>query len=871
MFRTVRANLPIAAAVALAGFLVAFSSASAVAFTDAAGSAAFKDQVALITPLGAGLEVMRRGKDFDAEPSSVLERHRVRTAAIMRAAESPLLGSVVSTLASSPVEAVRGAKTMEIVLMARTGATRHVRRLAGRGDGIWLADSAASYLGVAPGDLIAIRGGFAHEVRAPRPVRVGAVYRALWRDEANDYWSNFAREIYPPRNGDPVLPPTFAFLPAEQLVPLDIAIGGGHDFDERWEVPLRPAAMTLARARSLDEGFGRFGEELLTPGSGLWTIFRCNEGLPRVQCETTTSLRAAVELADSNAKAVAGSSLLLGGVGAAVALAVAAAAGFFLVARRRGEMRYRFTQGERTSVFALRTALESLPALLPGGIVGLVAVLAVVRGFEPHASFDGSSLRSTAGIAGAALLLAGALIVCAACVAFVRQFRLPRRGRSFGRLPWELVPAVAGILMLLTLRASQPGHDQTSIAAFAMPLLLLAGFSGVLLRLAGLVVARARPRALAISLAVRRMSSGSSLAALLTVIVAVSSGVLFYGLAIRESLAEGTRTKALVAVGGDVQGVIGADTRLPPLPFPATKVTVAYGGIALGSATGEQADLMLVEPRRLADVIYWNESWGASPQQLLRRLARPTGAGLAVVVSGSSAGKPLAAGWISVHRVPLDVVGRVRAFPSMSTDRPLLIASADAFDRLGAAAVLSATGFTYVWARGDERRVERVLSGRRVGADYLLTRHDMLRAREVVAAERSYGFLVLLGAASGALALVGLLLYLYARQRSQTLGSALLRRMGLRPAAELASLAFEVAAILALAALIGAIVALAAARAAIGSLDPLPQYPPAPDSAIPWRALAVTPVVITVVAVLAAALVQRGSRRANVAEELRAG
>jgi putative ABC transport system permease protein len=871
--RALHANRPLVAAFVLAGLLVAFSSVSSVAFTSAAGSAAFKDQVATMTPLGAGLQLTRGGREFDPKATSVLAGHRARTAAISRAlADSSSLGPVISTLSTSTVEAASGAKSMEIVLMARTGATSHVRHLAGSGDGIWLADSVASYLGVRPGDVIAIHGGLADAPNPPRRVRVGAIYRALWRSEANDYWADFSHEIYAPRKGDPVLPPTFAFLPAEQLVPLDIAIGGD-SFDERWEVPVRPGAMTLDRARSLANGFSRIQEEIATPGSALSATFGCNGGLPgSVRCGTTSSLRAAVRLADRNSSAVAGSSALLGTVGTVVALAVAAAGGFFLVARRRGEMRYRFTRGESTSVFALRTGLESLPFILLGGIVGFVAVIATVRAFEPHASFDASSLRRAAGVAAAALLLAGALLVSAACVAFVRQFRLPRHGRSFWRrIPWELVPAVAGIALLLTLHGSRSGHHETSIAAFAMPLLLVAGLGGVFLRLARLVVARARPRALPLSLAVRRVSSGASLAALLTVIVAVASGVLFYGLAVRESLAEGTRAKALVAIGGDVQGTIGSESRLPPLPFPATKVTVAYGATTLGTATGDPADLMLVEPGRLANVIHWNKAWGASPRQLLPRLEQSTGAGMAVIVAGKSADKPLEAAWISGAHVPLRVVGRVRAFPSMSTDRPLLITSAHAFNRRGSAAAdTSTTGFTYVWARGDERQVKRALGAPLVGADYLVSRDDILSAREVVAAGRSYGFLVFLGAASGALALVGLLLYLYARQRSQTLASALLRRMGLRPAAELASLAFEVAAILALATLIGAIVAVAMVRVVIESLDPLPQYPPAPDPATPWLALAATPVLVAVVAVLAAALAQYGSRRANVVEELRA-
>jgi putative ABC transport system permease protein len=874
MRRALRANRPLVAAFVVAGLLVAFSSASAVVFTAAAGSAAFKDQVASMTPLGAGLEVMRRGSGHEPKQTSVLARHRARTAAVARSlGESSSAGSVVSTLSSSTVEAARGAKSIDIVLMARTGATRHVRRLAGGGDGIWLADSVASYLGVVPGDVIAIHGGFADAPRPPRRIRVGAIYRALWKGEANDYWSNFSHEIYPPRRGDPDMLPTFAFLPAEQLVPLHEAIGG-HTFDERWEVPVRPGSMTLGRARSLADRFGRIGEELASPRSGLSNTLGCNLGpFSGVSCSTTSSLRAAVGLADRNASAVAGSSALLGSIGTAVALAVAAAGGFFLVARRRGEMRYRFTRGEPTSVFALRTGLESLPAIGVGGIAGFVAVIAVVRAFEPHASFDAASLRRAAAVAAGALLLAGALLVAAACVAFVRQFRLPRQSRSrWQRAPWELVPAAAGISLLLTLHASRAGDSRPGIAAYAMPLLVVAGFGGALLRFARLVVARARPGSLPLFLAVRRMSSGSSLAGLLTVVVAVASGVLFYGLGVRESLAQGTHAKAMVAIGGDVQGTISVDSTLPPLPFPATKVTVAYGGIALGSATGDQADLLLVQPAQLAHVIHWNQAWGASPRQLLPRLARSSGAPLAVIVAGGGAGKQPGAAWIAGERVPLRVVGRVRAFPSMSTDRPLLIASADAFAHLGAAAAeISSTAFGYVWARGDERQVERVLGGPPIGADYLLTRHDILGDREVVAASRSYGFLVLLGGASGALALLGLLLYLYARQRSQTLASALLRRMGLRPAAELGSLVFEVAAILALAALIGASVALATLRVVVGSLDPLPQYPPTPDPATPWLALAGAPVLVIVVALLAAGLAQRGSRRANVVEELRAG
>jgi hypothetical protein len=136
-------------------------------------------------------------------------------------------------------------------------------------------------------------------------------------------------------------------------------------------------------------------------------------------------------------------------------------------------------------------------------------------------------------------------------------------------------------------------------------------------------------------------------------------------------------------------------------------------------------------------------------------------------------------------------------------------------------------------------------------------------------ATRTFSFLRALGAAVGALALVGLLLHLYARQRSQTIASAFVRRMGLAPRSELLALWVELAALLLVAAALAAAVAVASARPVVRHTDPIPQYRPAPLVSVPWRWIAATAGGVVAFALAGAAGASALARRADVGEELR--
>jgi hypothetical protein len=855
---------PLLVGAAVAALLVAFAASSALLFTSAAGSAAFADTIRQVSPLGAGVHVTRTSF-VRYESAAYLRAHDERGRRVVAEVGGPGVGALRDAVMSDPVSLAAGARTMDVRFVARTGARAHVQKLRGDGDGVWIADTVAAQLRLEPGDTV---DAIAPEVTERRvPLRIGAVYRALWKDVANDDWVNFSKVIYP-RGVDPDAPPTFVLTSRQQVVRVARALNAT-ELTELWEAPVEVDGMTLDRGRSLAHRFERFQTTLARPGSPLFFAFGCDTGeaFRHAACDASSSLTAAVHLADQSADAVSAPSRLLGGIGLAIALGVAAAVGVFLVARRRAEVRHRFARGESAAVFAARTTLETLPVLLLGGAVGFGLTLGLVHVVEPSAVLDGRALGTAAAGAAIALLAGQLLLVGAASASFRRQFETePARGLGRLRLvPWEVVALGAGIYLLATLDGGSGGHP--SLPVFAVPLLLLAGVTGLVLRVARRALRHASGGGLATYLAVRRAAAGPALLVALTILCAVALGALFYGRALSASLDHGTRAKAHAAIGGDVQGSVDSGATVPKLAFPVTVVQVAYGGAAVGGPSGDQVDLMEVDPPTLRGAIHWDSGWGAEPD--FAQLAEVRDGRLPVILVRHA--DPLDAIWLSGVRVPVRVVGHARAFPGMSTDAPLVVAARSAIVATAGGGTYDPLegGLAFVWARGPTRQVERALSASLLRPEYFVSFDDVLGNRDVEAARRTYSFLTGLGVAVASLALVGVALYLYARQRGQAVASALARRMGLARRVEVVSLWLELTVVLLVAAALAAVVGLAAAAPVVRRTDPLPKYAPAPSFVVPWSVVAATVVALVVVALVAAVATSLLARRTNVAEELR--
>jgi putative ABC transport system permease protein len=223
--------------------------------------------------------------------------------------------------------------------------------------------------------------------------------------------------------------------------------------------------------------------------------------------------------------------------------------------------------------------------------------------------------------------------------------------------------------------------------------------------------------------------------------------------------------------------------------------------------------------------------------------------------------EPVRAVWLDGERHAVREVGRADAFPGMAAGRPLVVTRAGLVD--------PGSSIGLVWGRGDPATVRRSLAGPAVHAEFVATAQDVIESREVRLARQTFSFLRVLAIACGVLALLGLLLYVSARQRSQAIGTAFARRMGLTRSAEVGALALELTALVASAAVAGAAIALAAAAPVVNRIDPLPDLPPATLLAIPWSVLAVAAAIVVAVCCLAAVASAALAARTDVMTALR--
>jgi hypothetical protein len=889
------------AALALAGLLITLAASSGPFVTTAAASSALKDRLSALSPLATGLEI-----SGIAEARETIRNDDRRRAEVVQLQHRLGLRQPVFTLESSTpmiVNSDRG--SAPVLLMARSGALDHVTR--GRsvpGNGVWVADLTADTLGLKPGGTLHIEFGNAVASRRVN-LRIKGVYRALDGTEPSAYWANFLTEILP-RGVDPPPPSRYVLLSREQMLALAHRLdtssvvhyqgqtfrpGNGFALSTFAELAVDPRGLTLAHAKWLESRFAAVRQGL--HGSALGKAFGCRGIRPTYDastgtwsstCKTSSSLSSAVQLADTSAASISPGVSLLSGAGAAIALSVAAAAGFFLVRRRRAETALLFARGESRVAFGARTALEVLPALLVGGAVGFAIALGLTGAFAPSGSIDGGTIGAAAGHGGIALALGLVLAVAVACAVFTRQFdsgREPPRWLRF--VPWELPLLAVSLWLLVDVHSggglatdSTTGATHPTLAVFLFPLLLAAAVAGLLARGLRVILRRstrgAGPRSIPLFLVTRRLAAARGTLVVLAVVSAAAFAAYYYAEAVAGSLTRSVDEKAYIAYGGDVQGVVSDTAEVPHrFPFPAARVDYANQVATLNSPSGDYADVLAVDAGSLGNVIHWYGAWGADPRRSLDTLTDAAHGSLPVLVAGTAT-RHLAAVWLDGVRIPVSVVGTSRTFPGMAGTTPLVVVDRATLNRIARtrhAAEPLGTPQNYIWANGPSAEVTRALEGASVEATFISTIDDFRKAPDVVLAKRTFAYMRLIALTAGLLVLIGLVLYLQSRQRTQAIASGLAARMGLTRRAEIAALALELGVIALFAGLVGSVVAILSAAPIVGHVDPLATDPPAPTLAAPLGAVAASAAALIVVAIAAGTLVSLAARRTDMNEALR--
>ncbi|CAN5677553.1 hypothetical protein BH24ACT26_BH24ACT26_22450 [soil metagenome] len=871
-------------AVGLSFLILGMAAASTPLFLASSGTAALATELQGKNRWLAGLRVTQENfGDFDA----ALQRNERRTRLLddaMAPFENVDEGIVTATagVLTLGAEGSRGA-TDEGLLLTRTNAFQHLTRLTqgAAKDGLWLADVTAKELGAEPGDALHVRAGN-REVTAP----VAGIYRALVLDRPRPYWLPFEEQIYPPPPAADAIPPPFVIASRSLFERLVRELRPLSCCQYQWDYPVHrgiplPAARPLAR--SLERIGAQFGSSETKLGDAFGNrprFFGARASF--IPARQSALLSSRVEAADRRIAALRGPVELLSIAARLVALVVIAGAGFFIVRRRRVEIALLLSRGIGPLTLGLKTALESLLPAVIGVMTGVAAGALTVRALGPSAVWDEDAVREAGGLAVLSLGLGVIVLLLASSGAVQReeQATSERLRRALARMWWEVPLLGATTVLFLRLVRDEPLIVETergpeiNIVVMLLPVVFILGGAGLVTRLLkvglGRLGRRAARRSAPLFLATRRLASAPQPAVMLVTASAFSIGVLIYAATLSASVEATASAKAKVFVGSDVSALVPADS-VPPkgFPFPITRV------IKVDQVPIEPGDLSVsmlgVDRATFAEAAFWDASFSDEPlADLLRRLEPRADGTVPIAVAGGPLPGEAAISPFNGDEIPLDVVADVQSSPAQTDRRPLLIADDGALKDVLARVGGSVLGRSEeLWVRGDADRVVPALR-RATGTVYdTVTVGRTLETPSLASIGWTLAVLQALGGAAGLIALVGLLLYLQARQRAASLSHALTRRMGLARRGYLASATIEVAGMLGVSFVTGALLSLVVTGLNLKQIDLRPSLPPPPLLRFPALILTVAGLCVLIASGWAAWRMRRTAERVNVAELLR--
>jgi putative ABC transport system permease protein len=859
----------VALAIAGAALVLVAVTVSTRLFLPAAGDAALQQDLGKIGGVRALAVVM-----FSSLGPNELEGLSGQVERVV-AGRAPRLGDPVRTLLGPPVPVTANGTSAQVQLAARDGFAGHVRRLAtARGTaaagGVWVPRSVATALRLRPGQVVVI--GAAPRVRA----RVAGIYQDLTDGDRplDPFWSPLSGAMAVQQADQP--PPPLLLAEPAPLAELGRQLAVSARLE--WDFYLPPGRLTVPAVETLVPQIDRVRLDVSDPVSVLAAR----------QATASSPLATAVASAHDTEVALTGPVETISVTGRILALALLAAAGLYGVKRRRGEVLLLTAQGVGGAQLAARSLVEAVLPLLAGGALGWALAVGLAGVLTPTGEAQPQALAA-ANREVVVVLAVGMLLLAAVTWASVQAEERERSRAAFRELLakplWEALVLVLAAAALYELQSrggqpvqvpGQPARVDRFLVLF--PLLLIAGLAGLAARGAGRLLANgtrpiraaARPRPAAF-LAVRRLAAAPRLVLLLVTGSALAFGILGYAGILVASTRAAALDKARVLVGSDTSvSTWAAAQGLDGGGLAATRVQ-RVNGVTL-APDGTTVDLLAVDPATFAAAVRWDPTYAGEPLGVLldRLAAGPAAASRLPALLAGPAVPTANAIELGSASLPLAAVGTAAVFPGMSrADRPLLVVPAE---RLSAWARRSGTPLAAeheVWTREDPAAVVAVLRQAGTVPGAVRTAGAVMRTPAFLAVSWTFSMLQALGALAGLVALVGLVLYVQARQRGRLVAYALARRMGLSRGAHLRSVALELAAMLLFGFALGVILALVSSSLVYRRLDPMPEIPPGLHLQLPGAVLGLTLVGVAAAALAGALLVQRGADRANVAEVMR--
>ncbi|GAB3591898.1 hypothetical protein GCM10027446_11420 [Angustibacter peucedani] len=688
------------------------------------------------------------------------------------------------------------------------------------GPALWFPAPLAARMRVEPGDQVVVGVERAHRDPTRATATVAGTYRvaADGRTPADPpgtrRWS-YRRAALPTDT-------EFGTLPSQLLV-TDVATATaitretGDTLLYSVEAQLDPVVPTLAHARETVAGIRELRVEVRDPSLLGQTPDRLRE-------QVVSGLPDIVQAADDVARRTVAWTRTQVAAGTALGLLAVLGVAVLTTARRSVELRHAAGLGVRPLATATREAVGVVVPAVVGVTVGVPLAWVVVRLVGPQgrvttAGLGAGAVQALAAVAGG-VLLTGLVTGLAAR----RASRLTGGERRSRPLPWELVLAAVAVALAVALATRPVDGSPPGPTDLLLPVLVLAatGALGGRLALDGLDrVLRVRPpswaRRPALALALRRVSGAGRQGVLVVCVVAVGLGLLAYAVAASASVGQVAGDRAAARAGAVATADVEAswlldpgaalvpepepgDELLPPdrTPVPGARVPPLPEGTTMVWRTRTTVppefanlDLLVVDPARFADVA----SWGTGPElararALVRRLGVEDRAALARMVGGE-AGVPVpalevgdvlqgpgdkAALTTRGDDVPIQVLDVVPTFPGHSGSIGMVVVPADSFfsslgvedPRLrppgdsGRFNRAPAEYYPALWSSRGSKELADIAAAHEVRTSGEHTLAEVEQQPDLVAARRSRGYQVALGAC---VALVAVLVLAMAADR----------------------------------------------------------------------------------------------------------
>ena len=804
------------------------------------------------------------------------------------AAEGPDLGSPVrfvfgaGVLVTLPGEGNPESGSVYGRIFSGTDAEKYVEVIDGDGsNGAMVPDSVAAPLGVGPGDLIQLTGKLT--------LRVGGVYRALYKSPRSGYWSPWSEQIYRPCPLCPELP-QFILVGPEDAVRLTREL---HDSEERdldygWVAPIADLSLDVDEARDVRAYAARVLDEVSDRKSRLGRLFQCcgraygiGFFFGRRDTEFRSSMPIVLREVERRGAAIEGPLRLLLIAGLGVAAAVVAAAAAFAVAGRRTEAAFLHARGWGPVRFAMKATVEAAIPIIVGTAIGLGTASWLIAVFGPEGPVAPSARTvsiSWAAAAGAAGLLDLGVV---SGVSFIRTFEVHSLKRRLAWVPWEILAIVGALLVLSRLNSGgalieDPDLNilRPSALLLLFPVLFVAGFATLGARILVEVLRRTGSRASGRSpvtyLTFHRLTGLPKLTVLLVAAAALCLGIFIDSQTMVRSLRATVNAKAGVFVGSDLQVLIDSNAPVQQrFPLPITRATrVKYAGSL--SPGDVPFDMVGIDPETIVGAAFWDDSFSDdSLGDLVARLPSESGPLPVLLVQGE--GDPTAMA-IAQIETPIEVVGTANAFPGVSSDDPVLVVDARSLERrLGAGGnpLDRPSARTEYWIAGDTDEALASVGELEAYPLGTLTAEQVKDVPFIAAAIDTFAMLNVLGLAAAVLVIGVLVVYLQARQRARSVSNVLSMRMGMRGGQARAALVLELAAMLLAAFVLGASMGMVAVGLIAPLLDPLQTIPPPPLFDAPIAVVLWTLVGVLAVSVAGGWFVHRRAATVDLGEVLR--